>query len=102
MESSRLALALLLVVLVPGTGCYWKYRNVAGDDFPAPRQTRGFGVSAGIVENSASNAAPGAQIDPTAVVSLFAKRLQEESLFSPIVYPYTELSQARPASIAAA
>jgi hypothetical protein len=93
-----LGLAFAVLVLVPATqtGCYWKYRNVAGDPFPQWTPAQPIGGSAGLTVSPSSTEPKASSITKTAVVELLAERLVQEKLFETVIFPYSTLSQVKP------
>jgi hypothetical protein len=90
---------LALVLLAPSSlvGCYWKYRNAAGDPFPQRVSVEPIGGAAGVFVNPTSSEPEASSISKTAVVELFAQRLDGEKLFETVIFPYSPLAKATPA-----
>ena len=95
-KASPRVVILLLIGLLLLPGCYWKYRNAAGDPFPTPISVKRIGGSAGVSVSPHSTQPDASSISKTSVVELFVEELDNEKFFDVIVFPYSTLAQVEP------
>ncbi len=95
-SAARFSILVAALLLALGTGCYWKYRNAAGDPFPQISAPQRLGSTAGVQVSKNSSEPKASSISKVSVVELFAQQLREERMFDTIIFPYTELAQATP------
>jgi hypothetical protein len=89
----------MLAALLLATGCYTRYHQVAGRPFPERIAVGTSGGSVGITQNAQSYSPPGAVVDPARVVARLARRIVEDEVFEPVVYPYTSAIREKPAVV---
>lgn len=91
---ARLVLAALMLCF--SSSCYATYQSVGGQPFPTRMQAAPPVLSVGVRMNPNSSQPAASSISTGAVADAFARQLSEDKVFEPVIYPYSDLAQAKP------
>jgi hypothetical protein len=92
-KENRIRIVILSVIaLIMLQGCYTKHYALDGSSIPEPVKAETIDLVAGI-ESIKNETSEQNDLPPSEVVDLLAKRLDEDKVFSAVVYPYTEMAK---------